>query len=60
MSTILLILLLLLIPIAAIAFVCAAITTCGKAFLWAFKLLYELGKVVFILFLVWLVFICIT
>ena len=32
----------------------------GKAFLWVFKLLYELGKVVFILFLVWLVFVCLT
>lgn len=53
-------LLILLIPIAAIAFVCAAVVTCGKAFLWVFKLLYELGKVVFILFLVWIVFTCIT
>lgn len=54
------ILLILLIPIAAVAFVCAAIATCGKAFLWVFKVLYELGKIVFVLFLVWLVFICIT
>ena len=54
------VLLILLIPIAAIAFVCAAVATCGKAFLWVFKLLYELGKVVFILFIVWLVFVCIT
>ena len=54
------ILLILLIPIAAVAFICAAIATCGKAFLWVFKLLYELSKVAFILFLVWLVFICLT
>lgn len=54
------ILMILLIPIAAVAFICAAAVTCGKAFLWVFKLLYELGKVVFILFLVWLVFICLT
>ena len=54
------ILLILLIPIAAVAFICAAIATCGKAFLWVFRVLYELGKVAFILFLVWLVFICIT
>lgn len=53
-------LMILLIPLAAIAFVCAAVATCGKAFLWVFKLLYELGKVVFILFLVWIVFNCIT
>ena len=53
-------LMILLIPLAAIAFVCAAVATCGKAFLWVFKLFYELGKVLFILFLVWVIYVCIT
>jgi hypothetical protein len=54
------ILLILLIPIAAVAFICAAIATCGKAFLWVFRVLYELGKIVFVLFLAWIIFVCIT
>lgn len=54
------ILLILLIPIAAVAFICAAVATCGKAFLWVFKVLYELGKIVFVLFLTWIIFLCIT
>ena len=53
------ILLILLIPLAAIAFICAAVTTCGKAFVWMFKILYEVGKLAFILFLAWVILSCV-
>lgn len=48
------------IAVGIVAFVCAGFAVIGKFFAWVFRFTFELGKVCFILFIAYLIFIGLT